>query len=386
MQIRRVTSGDWEQLRTIRLAALADAPDAFSSTFEHEVAWPSESWRMWAASSDAGDRQATFIAEGTGAWLGIATGAVHRWRAGAILYAMWVDPDARRQGVGRQLVEAVVAWARSRDLPAIWLWVADGNEPAVALYATLGFVRSGRIESDAHELVLPLTELPAPPDGPLADFHLGTLAILLPEPLTTRVGELRRRFDPVSAAVAPPHITLTQPLAVPLTEARLRRITDIAGSFPSFDIGYGPARTFADSAVVYLAVEPADRLEELRGRLHGTGWFRLDLPHTDDFVPHITIREFGDPNAIPSDDLRERLDAAVGSGSFRCTDVAVLVTRSGLALLTHRDAAAGLSAFTPRLREARGRSRSGRWAWAGPTQPTSPLNQTMASGASVRTR
>ena len=193
------------------------------------------------------------------------------------------------------------------------------------MYATLGFARSGRIEGDAHELVLPLAEIPAPPNGRLADFHLGTLAILLPEPLTMRIRELRQQFDPASAATAPPHITLTQPLAVPLTGARLRgRHRYCRLPFPSFDIGYGPARTFAGSTVVYLAVEPAKRLEELRGGLHGTGWFRLDLPHTDDFVPHITIREFGDPDAISSDDLRARVDAAVESGSFRCTDVAVL--------------------------------------------------------------
>ena len=323
MQIQRVMSGDWEQLRDLRLAALADAPDAFSSTVEQEAAWPSESWRMWAASSDAGDRQATFIAEALARGFGIATGAVHRWRAGAILYAMWVDPVARRQGRsptrrGRRRVGSLP------DLPAVWLWVADGNEPAIALYATLGFARSGRIEGDAHELVLPLAEMPAPPNGRLADFHLGTLAILLPEPLD-------HAHRGTSAAIRPgvrrhgPAAHHADPAAGRATGGSEAASTHRhAGSFPSFDIGYGPARTFAGSAVVYLAVEPADRLEELRGRFHGTGWFRLDLPHTDDFVPHITIREFGDPDAISSHDLRARVDAAVGSGSFRCTDVAVL--------------------------------------------------------------
>ena len=47
----------------------------------------------------------------------------------------------------------------------------------------------------------------------LADFRLGVFVIALPEPLRAQVESLRRRFDPASAEIAPPHLSVTQPLA-----------------------------------------------------------------------------------------------------------------------------------------------------------------------------
>jgi ribosomal protein S18 acetylase RimI-like enzyme len=57
---------------------------------------------------------------------------------------MWVDPAARRRGVGRMLVDAVLAWGRERRLRDIVLWVAEGNAEAAALYERAGFTRTGR--------------------------------------------------------------------------------------------------------------------------------------------------------------------------------------------------------------------------------------------------
>jgi hypothetical protein len=45
--------------------------------------------------------------------------------------------------------------------------------------------------------------------------------------------------------------------------------------------------------VIYLPVVPRQVVDELRANLLATGLFRLDLPHTNDFVPHLTLSEFG---------------------------------------------------------------------------------------------
>lgn len=325
MEIRRAIGEEWEQLRGIRLAALADTPTAFSSTYEVEASWPDENWRAWARASGEGTRQATLIAVASEGWIGIATGAIHRSRPGAILYSMWVAPVARRRGIGRGLVHAVIEWARARDLPAVWLWVNDANTAALRMYTAAGFEPTGRREGAAHELTLRLIEQPPiPDDSPSSDFHLGVLAILPPDPLTTLVGSLRERFDPISAALAPPHITVTQPLAVPLTEARSRRLADILASISAFEIAYGPARTFPGTVVEFLAIEPETLIRGTRGRLHLTGWFRLDLPHTDDFVPHLTVREFAGANATRSNEVRRIIDGAVPPGRFVCRSMVLL--------------------------------------------------------------
>lgn len=53
-----------------------------------------------------------------------------------------VLPAARRRGVGRALLEHLVAVARSRNVARILLEVRTGNVPAIGLYEAFGFERS----------------------------------------------------------------------------------------------------------------------------------------------------------------------------------------------------------------------------------------------------
>lgn len=50
-----------------------------------------------------------------------------------------VAPDRRRRGVGRMLVEGLLAHAAQQRLREVLLDVRADNEPAVALYESLGF-------------------------------------------------------------------------------------------------------------------------------------------------------------------------------------------------------------------------------------------------------
>jgi GNAT superfamily N-acetyltransferase len=52
---------------------------------------------------------------------------------------MWVDPDVRRLGVGRQLIGSLESWARQWDGEETILWVFPANEPAIRFYRELGF-------------------------------------------------------------------------------------------------------------------------------------------------------------------------------------------------------------------------------------------------------
>jgi ribosomal-protein-alanine N-acetyltransferase len=55
-----------------------------------------------------------------------------------------VLPEARRQGLGRALLEAAAALAAERRAVALFLEVSTGNHPARALYAACGFMEVGR--------------------------------------------------------------------------------------------------------------------------------------------------------------------------------------------------------------------------------------------------
>jgi ribosomal-protein-alanine N-acetyltransferase len=62
----------------------------------------------------------------------------------AEILTLAVHPRARRQAIGRSLVEAAAATAETFGAEAFWLEVAVDNTAAIALYAAAGFQTAGR--------------------------------------------------------------------------------------------------------------------------------------------------------------------------------------------------------------------------------------------------
>lgn len=51
---------------------------------------------------------------------------------------LWVSPGRRRSGLGRHVLGALVGWAAERGARTAYLQVRGDNEPALAMYASLG--------------------------------------------------------------------------------------------------------------------------------------------------------------------------------------------------------------------------------------------------------
>jgi len=140
VEIVLATSQDWERLRDVRVRALADAPFAFGSRLEEEQDRPEAFWRSRLES----DAAATFLAIQGQETVGLVRTFVEPEDVtSAQLVSMWVAPHARGRRVGRQLVAAVVQWARDHDATNVRLWVTDTNVAARRLYESCGFVLSG---------------------------------------------------------------------------------------------------------------------------------------------------------------------------------------------------------------------------------------------------
>jgi GNAT superfamily N-acetyltransferase len=139
VQVRRALASDWQASRDIRLRALADVPDAFSSTLERELAFGDEVWIGRIESAH------TLMAWQQGRPIATITGIVDRREPGSReIVALWVEPAHRRTGVARTLVLALVDWARDDAADAIALWVTDANSAARLLYERCGFVATGQ--------------------------------------------------------------------------------------------------------------------------------------------------------------------------------------------------------------------------------------------------
>lgn len=62
----------------------------------------------------------------------------------ADIHTLTVSPGYRRKGLGRALLEEMIAWAKERQAPAVFLEVREGNNEAAPLYLSSGFTPISR--------------------------------------------------------------------------------------------------------------------------------------------------------------------------------------------------------------------------------------------------
>ena len=93
------------------------------------------------------DRLAVIIAEGTslgafadGQLVGVAIAGAEAWNRSLRVWEFHVIESLRGQGIGRQLMEQMVATAVSHNLRVIVCETQSSNVPAIRAYRKLGFV------------------------------------------------------------------------------------------------------------------------------------------------------------------------------------------------------------------------------------------------------
>lgn len=146
VQIRQVLESDAAAYRTLRLHLLEESPDSYGTTYDEAVARPLE---------HTAERLRTQLDPAVGLTLGAfapelvgmatmlrAEGLKSRHKA--TVFATGVAAANRGQGVGRQLMAAVLDWARQQPyLEQVLLTVVLPNEAALRLYRGLGFTSYG---------------------------------------------------------------------------------------------------------------------------------------------------------------------------------------------------------------------------------------------------
>jgi 2'-5' RNA ligase len=152
------------------------------------------------------------------------------------------------------------------------------------------------------------------------DFVHGTFVIWPPDPVRNVVNRLRERYDPISQRICEAHITLTQPFLRPASERDWQEMRKIVSGFEPFAISYGPLNTFLPYPCIYFEIHPAPKVLALRSALHAMVLFNLELPHTDDFIPHMSIND-GRPDAERTLEIFETLKSSVPGGSFKCAEI-----------------------------------------------------------------
>jgi len=146
MLIERLSPCHAGQYRALMLEAYAAHPEAFTSTAAEREKLPFSWWEARLSSDpDASRLVLGAFSDGQLAGVvGLSFEKREKVRHKATLFGMYVRPQWRSRGVGRQLIESALAQARRRPgIKVVQLTVTETNTPAVALYESCGFVRFG---------------------------------------------------------------------------------------------------------------------------------------------------------------------------------------------------------------------------------------------------
>jgi ribosomal protein S18 acetylase RimI-like enzyme len=151
MHLRAVKAGDGSLLKAITLRSVEEAPYAFGGleTLHQERERPDAQWDELAAECGGDvkawrDRCVGYLIMDSDKACAKALGYLSANVPGlAHMSGVWVDPQYRRQGLGRWLVHQACDWAASKGATRLLLWVDDTNPGAVGFYCSLGFRPTG---------------------------------------------------------------------------------------------------------------------------------------------------------------------------------------------------------------------------------------------------
>jgi RimJ/RimL family protein N-acetyltransferase len=147
MQIRRLQAADATAYRALRIRALWEFPEAFTSSFEEDEKQPIEKWEVrlegehtmfWGA----------FEGEQLCGMVGLERETRAKNRHKGAVIGMYVSQEYFGTGMGRALIDALLAHAREQGLELLVLTVTEGNTVATNFYEAAGF-RSFGIEPRA---------------------------------------------------------------------------------------------------------------------------------------------------------------------------------------------------------------------------------------------
>lgn len=146
--VRPATSADVPTLGRLGALLVQEHHDYDAHRFIGATASTSDHYGSFLGEQVAEPDVVLLVAEVDGQVIGYAYGAIEGYDymalrgPAAVLHDLIVDPDHRGRGVGRALLNAVVAALSARQAPRVVLSTAARNEPAQRFFERAGFRRT----------------------------------------------------------------------------------------------------------------------------------------------------------------------------------------------------------------------------------------------------
>ena len=167
MEIRALVPADATAYQALRLQGLLECPTAFASSHEEEVATPLATIAERLAPQTDRAVFGAFNDDGLVGVLGLQRESFKKLAHKAMVWGMYVAPQARRAGAGRRLLAAALSFAaRPLGVGRVTLCVNAENAAAIALYRSLGFEPFGvepgcmLLDGELHDEIYMVCVLP----------------------------------------------------------------------------------------------------------------------------------------------------------------------------------------------------------------------------------
>jgi GNAT superfamily N-acetyltransferase len=140
MEIRMLTREDAESFRRLRLAALKECPSAFTADYAANLQRPLTHFAAQIQSLPDNFIVGAFHDGTLAGMAGFYRSEGPKLRHKGNIWGMYVAPDLRGSGVGRKLLQEIIAKARTfADIVQLHLSVVADNAKARTLYLSSGF-------------------------------------------------------------------------------------------------------------------------------------------------------------------------------------------------------------------------------------------------------
>ena len=158
MQIRRIQPADAMALKQLRLQALTQEPLAFAMDVTQAAEWSDVQWAQMASRNSAGVQSIVLaaVADALVGMVGCHCDASPKMARCGMVWGVYVAQTHRKQGIARQLLQAVIDHGRTQRFTMLKLSVTTTQTSALKSYLIAGFAQYAHepalLSVDGHEI------------------------------------------------------------------------------------------------------------------------------------------------------------------------------------------------------------------------------------------